>query len=48
MVGENSKICTNIEVDVNIKVDPIRKRTFSAVEDYSSTEVIFHLLFLLD
>ena len=48
MMGENSKISSDNEVDVNIKVYPIRKRTFSAVEDDSSTQVIFYLLFLLD
>ena len=46
-MGENSKISSD-EVDVNIKLYPIRKRTFSAVEDDSSTQVIFYLLFLLD
>ena len=46
MMGENSKISSDNEVDVNIKVYPIRKRTFSAVEDDSSTQVIFYLLLL--
>ena len=48
MMGENSKISFDNKVDVNIKVYPIRKRTFSAEEDNSSTQVIFYLLFLLD
>ena len=47
-MGENSKISSDIEVDVNIEVYPIRKRTFSAVEDDSSPQVIFSLVFLLD
>ena len=47
-MGENSTISSDNEVDVNIKVYPIRKRTFSAVEDDSSTHVIFYFLFLLD
>ena len=47
-MGENSKISSDNEVDVNIKVYPIRKRTFSAIKDDSSTQVIFYLLFLLD
>ena len=37
-MGENSKISSDNE-DVNIKVYPIRKMTFSAVEDDSSTQV---------
>ena len=40
-MGENSKISSDNEVDVNIKVYPIRKRTFSAVEDVSSTYFLF-------
>ena len=40
MMGENCKIISNNEVDVNIKVYPIRKRTISAVEDDSSTHVV--------
>ena len=47
-MGVNGKISYNNEVDVNIKVYPIRKRTFSAVEEDSSTQVIFYSLFLLD
>ena len=39
-MGENSKISSNNEVDVNIKVYPIRKRTFSAVEEDGSTHVV--------
>ena len=47
-MGENSKISSDNEVDVNIKVYPIRKRIFPTVEDDSSTQVIFYLLFLPD
>ena len=47
-MGENSKISSDNEVDVNIKVYPIRKRTFSTVEVDSSAQVIFYLLLLLN
>ena len=39
-MGENRKISSDNEVDVNIKVYAIRKRTCSAVEDDSSTRVV--------
>ena len=49
MMGENSKISSDNEVDVNIKVYPIRKRTFSAVEDDSySSYFLFTFFYLTD
>ena len=44
MMGVNSKISSDNEVDVNIKVYPIRKRNFSAVEDDASA--LLKLLFI--